>query len=86
MWLAVANALLLPMVAFPVMAAAWLAGYDLPDGWGQPIMPVWMATGLVAAVLGVVAKESGRRGILVIPFMLGALVLTFSLGEILVPH
>ena len=45
-----------------------------------------MAAVLAAAILGIVAKEPGRRGVLVVPFMIGALVLTFWLGEILVLH
>lgn len=84
--LALVNALVMPVVGLSVTAVAWLAGYDLPEGWGQPIAPFWLATGLAAAVLGVVAKEPGRRGVLVVPFMIGAFVLTFWLGEILVPH
>ncbi len=84
--LATANALLLPVVGLSVEGVAWLAGANLPDGWGQPIVPAWIATGFAAAILGVVAKEPGRRGLLVVPLMLGAFVLTFWLGEILAPH
>ncbi len=84
--LALVNALAMPVVGLSVMAGAWLVGYDLPEGWGQPIAPVWLAAGLAAAVLGVVAKEPARRGVLVVPFMIGAFVLTFWLGEILAPH
>jgi hypothetical protein len=78
--------MLMPIVGVSVTAGAWLVGYDQPEGWGQPIAPFWMAAGLAAAILGIVAKEPGRRGVLVVPFMIGALVLTFWLGEILVPH
>jgi hypothetical protein len=84
--LALANALLIPVGGVSVTAGAWLVGYDLPEGWGQPIVPFWMGAGLAAAMLGAVAKEPGRRGVLVVPFMIGALVLTFWLGEILAPH
>jgi multisubunit Na+/H+ antiporter MnhC subunit len=84
--LALANTLFLPVLGVAGITGAWLVGYDLPDGWGQPFVPLWMATGVAAAILGVVAKEPGRRGILVIPSMIGAFVLIFWLGEILVPH
>jgi len=84
--LALVNALLMPVVGVSVTAGAWLVGYDLPEGWGQPIVPFWMTAGLAAAILGIVAKEPGRRGVLVVPLMIGAFVLTFWLGEILVPH
>lgn len=84
--LAVVNALLLPVVGLSVTAVAWLAGFDLPDGWGEPLTPVWMLTGVAAGALGVVAREPGRRGILVVPFMIGAFVLVFWVGEVAVPH
>ncbi|HVA30779.1 MAG TPA: hypothetical protein VMU58_05885, partial [Gaiellaceae bacterium] len=84
--LALANALLIPAVVLPVTFVAWLVDAHLSEGWGQPMMPFWFLSGLASAALGVAAKESGRRGILVIPFMIGALVLTFWLGEFLVPH
>jgi hypothetical protein len=86
MALALVNALLLPVVGLSVVAVARLIGADLPDGWGEPIVPVWLATGLGAAALGAAAKERGRRGLLVVPFMIGAFVLIFWLGEILEPH
>ena len=84
--LAVVNALLMPLVAVSVTTVAWLVGYDLPEGWGEPIAPVWLLSGLAALVLGVRAKDPGRRGLLVLPLMIGAAVLTFWLGEILDPH
>lgn len=84
--LALVIALLMPVVGVSVTAGAWLVGYDPPEDWGQPIVPIWLAAGLSAAILGIVAKEPGRRGVLVVPFMIGALVLTFWLGEILVLH
>jgi hypothetical protein len=81
--LAVVNALITPVVAAVVATIAWLAGFDLPDGWGQPIAPIWLATGVSALVLGVTAKEPGRRSLLVIPVMIGASVATFAGGEII---
>ncbi len=84
--LALANALLMLVVGLSVVSVARLVGAHLPDGWGQPIAPVWLATGLAAAILGALAGERGRRGLLVVPFMIGAFVLTFWLGEILDPN
>jgi hypothetical protein len=84
--LALGNALFLPVVGGVGAAGAWLVGQNLPEGWGQPMVPLWMAAGVAAAILGIVADERGRRGVLVVPFMFGALVLTFWLGEVLVPH
>ncbi len=75
----------MPVVGLSVVGGAWLVGYDLPEGWGQPIAPVWMAAG-VAARSSASSPGPGQRGILVVPFMIGALVLTFWIGEILVPH
>lgn len=86
MWLALLSALMFPAVAASVTAVAWLVGYDLPDGWGDPIAPFWLLTALAATVLGVRANEPGRRGLLILPVVIGAFVLTFWLGEILAPH
>ncbi|HEU0246760.1 MAG TPA: hypothetical protein VFR38_06695 [Gaiellaceae bacterium] len=80
------SAVLVPVVGVVVTAVAWLAGLDLPDGWGQPLAPVWLVTSFAAGVLGVVAREPGRRGILVLPFMVGAFVLVFWIGEVAVPQ
>lgn len=84
--LAVTSAVLVPVIGVVVTAVAWLAGLDLPDGWGQPLAPVWLVTSFAAGVLGVVAREPGRRGILVLPFMVGAFVLVFWIGEVAVPQ
>ena len=83
--LAVVNALLQPLMGVAYVLAT-LLGFDLEQGWGQPIVPFWMAIGLVAAVLGILAPEARRRGTLVIPLMIGAFALTFAIGEITVPH
>jgi hypothetical protein len=84
--LAAVNVLIIPVVAVPVMTIAWIAGYELPEGWGEPISLIWQLTGVSALVLGVTAKEPGRRGVLVILVMIGAGVATFAVGEIVVPH
>ena len=51
-----------------------------------PLVPLWMLAGLAAAVLGATAPEPGRRGLLVLPFMLGALVLVVWIAEAIIPH
>ncbi len=84
--LAVANALFLPVLAVVAAGVAWAVGIDEPATLAQPLVPLWMLAGLGAVALGVLAPEPGRRGILVVPFMLGAFALVFWLGELLVPH
>jgi len=81
--LAVVNMLLLPVAALSVIAVAALADIDLPEGWGQPIFPVSVLIGLAAVIAGVRAKEPGRRGLLVVPLMIGAFVLVFVIGELI---
>jgi hypothetical protein len=84
--LAVVSALLVPVVGVVVSAGAWLAGLDLPEGWGQPLVPIWFVTSVTACVLGFLAREPRRRGVLVLPFLVGAFVLVFWIGELAVPH
>jgi hypothetical protein len=84
--LALLNCLLLPVVALLVTAIAALAGAKLEEGWGEPIMPVWFIVGAGAAVLGAIAPEHRRRGLLVLPLMIGAFALVFLIGEFTVPH
>ena len=43
---AVVEDFIMPVVAVPVMAIAWLVGYDLPEGGGEPISPIWLTGGL----------------------------------------
>jgi hypothetical protein len=83
--LAIVNCLLQPL-SVAVYLILLLFGLELEEGWGQPIVPFWLAIGLVAAVLGAVAPETRRRGLLVIPLMIGAFALIFVVGEITVPH
>ncbi len=79
-------ALMNPAVLVPVSAIAWVIGYDLPQYWAEPLGPLWLLSGLVAVVLGAVAREPGRRGALLVPFVIGAFVVTFALGEVLSQH
>jgi tellurite resistance protein TehA-like permease len=86
MRVAVVSALSLPVIAAIAAGIAWAVGVDDPAVIAQPLVPLWTLASLAAAVLGTTAHEPGRRGILVVPFMLGAFVLVFWLGEALVPH
>lgn len=74
----------------PFMCVAYVLAtalrFELKEGWGQPIVPFWFAIGLVAGVLGILASETRRRGVLAIPLMIGAFALTFAIGELTVPH
>ncbi len=84
--LAVVNVLLMPVLAGSATTIAWLFGYELSEGWGEPMVPVWLLSGLAAFVLGVRARDQGRRGLLVLPLMIGSAAMTFWMGEILDPH
>ena len=83
--LAVVNCLMLPL-SVVVYLLLLLVGLKLEEGWGQPMVPFWLAIGLVAAGLGIFAPETRRRGLLMIPLMIGAFALVFVVGEITVPH
>ena len=78
------NALLLPVMG-GIAALLSLVGTKLSVGWGEPYMPFWVCSGLAAFGLGVVADEPHHRGLLVLPLMLGATVLTFVFGDIVQP-
>jgi hypothetical protein len=84
--LALVNCLLIPVAALLVTAIAGLTGAELDEGWGQPIMPIWFIVGAAATVLGAIAPEHRRRGILVLPLMIGTFALVFLIGEFTVPH
>ena len=83
--LGVFNALLMPVLGL-VTEFATVVGSPLPTGWGEPLVPLWVATALGAVALGAVADERRHRGLLMLPALLGAAVLTFWLGEVLSPH
>lgn len=84
--LAIVSCLLLPVTALAVIVTAALGGFEFEESWGQPIMPVWFVIGFIAMVLGAIAPEPRRRGVLVLPLMIGAFALVFVVGEITVPH
>jgi len=83
--LALVASLMLPAMGI-VEAGARLIGSGLQVGWGQPVMPFfWLATA-GSVILGAVSREPGRRGLLMLPVILAALVLAFVLGDILLPE
>jgi hypothetical protein len=83
--LAVFNSLLLPVMG-GIAALLSLVGTKLSVGWGEPYMPFWIASGLGALGLGVIADEPHHRGLLVLPLMLAATALTFVFGDIVQPN
>lgn len=85
MRLAVAAALFLPLMG-AIAGLASLLGHGLPDGWGEPVVPIWLLVAAASVLLGLFSGAPDRRGVLVAPFVFGAIVLGFVLGEILAPH
>ena len=73
------------VVSFPVLGLVSEV-LDLKQGWAEPVVPILFLTALGAIVLGAAAREPGRRGLLLIPFLIGASALIFALGELLAPH
>lgn len=80
LWLAIAF-----VASFPVLGLLTEAlGGD--QGWAPgPVLPLLSATALGAMVLGAFAREPGRRGLLLIPLLIGASALMFFLGDLLFP-
>jgi hypothetical protein len=72
------------VVSFPVLWALALA-LDRTYDWVGPFVPFQFAAGLGAAILGALAREPGRRGLLLIPFVIGTAALAFALGDMVVP-
>ena len=79
------NILLLP--GFGVAAGiASLVGIPMPNGWGEPFVPIWLGSGLAAIALALAASQERLRSVLVLPLLIGAAALTFWLGEVLSSH
>ena len=81
--LAVAAALVVPALAVVVGLARLVLDRDVP---AELVSPLATLLGIAAVVVGARAPEPGRRGLLVVPFLVGVVALTFVLGEALVPH
>jgi hypothetical protein len=60
----------------------------LDPGWAEAAVrpTILLVSGFGAMVLGAVAGEPGRRGLLFIPLMIGASALLFFLGDLLFPQ
>lgn len=87
-WLAVASALINPVVVLPAYLIWRAVVDDMPGDWGEPFEFTWLLMCLAAMVLGAVAarRDPARRGLLLVPAVIGAFVLTFALAEVVVPH
>lgn len=72
-------------VSFPVLGVITEV-LGLEQGWAQPLVPPLMLAALSAMVLGAFAREPARRGLLLIPLVIGASAAIFALGEVLAPH
>lgn len=79
------NAVLIPFLGV-INGAFSLAGNPLPEGWGQPLVPLWIASGVASILLGLLSGEPDHRGALLVPALIGIAALTFWLGELLSGH
>lgn len=70
--------------SFPVVWGITLA-FDLDADWLDSVIPLQVLVGLATAGLGATAREPGRRGLLLIPFVIGVAALAFFLGDLIVP-
>jgi len=80
MSLAVFNIVLLP----GFWALSWIVtplGLGFRVGWGLPLFPFWLASGVGAICLGLAAGAERKEGLLLIPMLLGAALLTLFLGD-----
>jgi hypothetical protein len=72
-------------LSFPVLGLI-TAALGLEQGWAEPVVPLQMAAALGAMLLGAVAREPDRRGLLLIPLVIGASALMFFLVSNLFPY
>lgn len=72
-------------LSFPVLGLI-TAALGLEQGWADPVVPLQMAAALGAMLLGAVAREPDRRGLLLIPLVIGASALLFFLVDQLFPY
>lgn len=70
--------------SFPVLWGITLA-FDLDADWLESVIPLQMLAGTAAAGLGATAREPERRGLLLIPLVIGVAALAFFLGDMIVP-
>lgn len=80
MGLAAFNIVLLP----GLWLLSWIVtplGLGFRVGWGLPLFPFWLASGVGAICLGLSIGAERKEGLLLIPMLLGAALLTFFLGD-----
>lgn len=70
-------------IVLPVMTLVFglLAATDTWERDSEPFIGAWLVLALVASVIGGFAPEPGRRGLLVIPFLIGVAALVLVLSE-----
>lgn len=75
------------VVSFPVLGLLTEA-LGLEHGWAEAAVrpTILLVSGFGAMVLGAVAHEPGRRGLLFIPLLIGASALIFFLYDLLFPY
>jgi hypothetical protein len=72
-------------LSFPVLGLI-TAALGLEQGWAEPVVPLQMAAALGAMLLGAVAREPDRRGLLLIPLVIGASALMLFLVDLLLAY
>lgn len=72
-------------LSFPALGLI-TATLGLEAGWAEPVVPLQIGAALGAILLGSVAREADRRGLLLIPFVIGAAALMFFLVDLLFPY
>lgn len=74
------------VLAVVLAAMALILGLLAKTGtWEQdsePFLGVWVLLALVAAVIGAFSPEPGRRGLLILPFLIGVAALVLFLSEV----
>lgn len=82
--LAVACSLALPLMGV-VEGFFRLIDHRLPVGWGEPAMPFVLLAVIASVGLGAASREPGRRGLLMLPLILGSFVVVFVVGDMIFP-
>lgn len=72
-------------LSFPLLGLI-TAALDLELGWAEPVAGLQLAAAIGAVALGAVAREPQRRGLLLIPLVIGTSALMFVLTDLLFPY
>ena len=70
------------LLAVMTITLGLLAATDTWEQDSEPFLGAWVILALVASVVGAFAPEAGRRGLLVLPFLLGFAALVLLLSEL----